>query len=149
MDIHTERKMNTKKTKNVEEALKEVANFCAGYLSNEVCGLIGYDGEQYVFEEGKNIANDTRSNFVLDPLQYLLFKNKYQTICIFHSHVVGDEEPSEFDILMSENSCISFCIYALNTKRYYLHRPRELEVDLDLLNRFEEEINKHNKKIDD
>jgi proteasome lid subunit RPN8/RPN11 len=149
MDILLEHKMKNKKLKSIQETLQEVATFCEGYLSNEVCGLIGYDGEDYVFEEGKNIAPDTRSNFVLDPLQYLMFKNKYQTISIFHSHVIGNEEPSEFDILMSENSCVPFSIYALNTKKYYVHKPREIENDSNLVDKLEQEINEYNKKTDD
>ena len=76
---------------------------------------------------------DPRHNFVLDPLQYLIFKDKYEVITVFHSHVIGDEEPSDFDVLMSENSCVPFSVYSLNTKKYYIHRPSQPETDLDLL----------------
>lgn len=141
--------MKTKKFKTIKESLKEVADFCEGSLINEVCGLIGFDDEEYIFQEGKNIATDPRHNFVLDPLQYLMFKNKYEVITIFHSHIIGDEEPSDFDILMSENSCVPFSVYSLNTKKYYIHRPRDPETNLDFLEEFEKEIQKHNISIND
>lgn len=141
--------MKTKEIKTIEDILKEVANFCEGSLINEVCGLIGFNGEQYIFQEGNNIATDPKNNFVLDPLQYLLFKSKYETIAIFHSHLIGDEEPSDFDVLMSENSCVPFCIYSLNTKKYYIHTPKDAETGIELLGKLKEKIIKHNTFIND
>jgi proteasome lid subunit RPN8/RPN11 len=141
--------MKTKRLKNTKESLKEISDFCEGSLINEVCGLVGFDNEEYIFQEGKNIANDPRNNFVLDPLQYLMFKEKYKVITIFHSHLVGDEKPSDFDISMSENSCVPFSIYSLNTKKYYIHKPSKPETELDLLEKFENEVIKHNISIDD
>ena len=132
--------MKTKRAKSINKTLEKVTDFCKGSFINEVCGIIGHDSMKYIFQEGKNIANDPRSNFVLDPLQYLLFKNKYETLCIFHSHVVGDENPSEFDILMSENSCIPFLIYSLNTKKFYLYIPKNIETDLDFIKKLNSEI---------
>lgn len=141
--------MKLKKFKNLNNLLMSVAEFCEGSLLNEVCGLVGFDGENYILQEGKNIAADTKNNFILDPLQYLMFKNKYKVISIFHSHLIGDEEPSDFDVLMSENSCVPFSIYSLNTKKHYVYRPREPDADLELLGLFEESIQKQNISIDD
>ena len=141
--------MKTKKLKKIKECLKEIELFCEGSLMNEVCGLIGFGNGEYVFQEGKNIASDPVNNFVLDPLQYLMFKEKYEVITIFHSHLVGDETPSDFDILMSENSCVPFSVYSLNTKKYHIHRPRKPETNIDLLASFEDEAVKHNILKDD
>lgn len=141
--------MKTKKLTNIKQTLQEIADFCEGSLMNEVCGLVGFHNENYIFQEGKNVASDPRHNFVLDPLQYLMFKDEYEVITVFHSHVIGDEEPSDFDVLMSENSCVPFSVYSLNTKKYYIHRPSHPETDLDLLSKFEDEIAKHNILIND
>jgi proteasome lid subunit RPN8/RPN11 len=141
--------MKVKKIKNIKKLFKKISFFCEESVKNEVCGIIGSDGENYIFQKAKNIANDPTSNFVLDPLQYLMFKNKYKTIAVFHSHVVGDEKPSDFDILMSENSCVPFVVYALNTKKYFLYTPKKPEVDLELIQDFEEKMKKHNLSVND
>ncbi len=141
--------MKTKKFKTIKECLEEIASFCELSIVNEVCGLVGFSDGEYVFQEGKNIATDPRHNFVLDPLQYLVFKDAYKVITIFHSHVIGDEEPSDFDILMSENSRVPFTVYSLNTKKYYIYRPNNPETELELLEKFEDELIKNNILIND
>ena len=121
--------MEIYKTKQLKRAISKIAEISEKKFIQEICGILGYDGENYVIQECKNISEKPAECFVMDPLQYLLFKEQYSTIAIFHSHIVGDETPSEFDIIMSENSCVPFLIYSLNTKNVYIHTPKHIDAD--------------------
>ena len=141
--------MKKYKSKYIKKILKEVAEMSKKRFSQEVCGLIGKNGDSYIIQECKNIAKDPRNNFVVDPVQFILFKNKNKLISIFHSHIVGDESPSDFDVIMSENSCIPFLIYSINTKKIHLYEPKNLDVDLKLLQKVNSKIKEYNILQDD
>jgi proteasome lid subunit RPN8/RPN11 len=76
---------------------------------------------------------------MIDPLNYLLFKDKYDLLAIYHSHINTDAKPSEFDIKMSNNCCIPFLIYSIETKKFNLYEPQNLEIDVNTHNRFKED----------
>ena len=132
--------MEIYKTKQLKRAISKIALMCEKRFNQEVCGIIGRSGDDYIVQECKNISDRPAECFVLDPIQYLLFKDEYSTIAIFHSHIVGDESPSEFDIMMSENSCIPFLIYSLNTKSVYIHTPKYIDADEEHLNKIKEKV---------
>jgi len=56
-------------------------------------------------------------------------------VAIFHSHIVGDESASEFDVKMSENCCQPFLIYSLNSKKINIYTPKNTEADVKILER--------------
>lgn len=132
--------MKTYKTKQQKRALTKIAEMCEKKVSIEVCGILGYDGDNYIIQECKNISEKPSEQFILDPIQYLMFKDEYSTIAIFHSHIVGDETPSDFDIMMSENSCVPFLIYSLNTKKIHIHTPKYIDADEKKLNKIKQKI---------
>jgi len=132
--------MEIYKTKQLKRAISKIAEISEKKFIQEICGILGYDGENYVIQECKNISEKPAECFVMDPLQYLLFKEQYSTIAIFHSHIVGDETPSEFDIIMSENSCVPFLIYSLNTKNVYIHTPKHIDADEKRLEKVKQKI---------
>tara|TARA_R110000772_G_C13044110_1_gene413315 strand:+ start:32 stop:475 length:444 start_codon:yes stop_codon:yes gene_type:complete len=139
--------MEIYKTKQIKRAIDKISEISESKVSQEVCGLLGKKKDYYVIQECINISETPRDQFVLDPIQYVLFKNEYEPIALFHSHIVGDESPSDYDILMSENSCLPFMIYALNTKAFYIHVPKNLDVDIELVKKTQYKIeeNKHDK----
>ena len=61
-------------------------------------------------------------------------------LALYHSHVVGNEDASDFDIVMSENSCVSFLIYSINTKKFNLYKPKYTECCDNLLKKLKEKI---------
>jgi len=132
--------METYKTKQLKRAISKIADISEKKFSQEICGILGHDGSDYIVQECKNISDRPSETFVMDPLHYLLFKEEYSTIAIFHSHIVGDETPSDFDIVMSENSCIPFMIYSLNTKNVYIHTPKHIDADKGKLEKVKEKI---------
>lgn len=136
--------MKTYKFKKIQESLKKIKEISEEKVLQEMCGLFGKCEDGYIVQECKNISRDPRNTFALDPLQFLMFKEKYQPIALFHSHIIGNEEPSDFDILMSENSCIPFIIYALNTKKMHIHTPEDSDVNFKLIKKTKEKINDYN-----
>ena len=102
---------------------------------NEVCGFVGYDDENFVIKEAANIAEDPKRFFLISPLDYLLFKEDYCLVAVFHSHIIADEQPSEFDRKMAENCCNPFLIYSLNTQKINIYEPQNMECDVNILHR--------------
>ena len=93
---------------------------------------MGFDHEadEYLVKEEENVSPEPTSYFLINPLNYLLFKDDYAMVAIFHSHLVADEKESEFDIKMSDNCCQAFLIYSLNTKKINIYSPQNLEGDV-------------------
>ena len=132
--------MEQYRTKQIKRALSKVSKISEKRVAQEICGLMGKDGDYYVVQECENISKDPRQFFEVDPLQFLLFKNEYKPIAIFHSHICGNEEASDFDIQMSENSCIPFMIYSLNTKKINLYIPEYSDADEDSIQKIIQKI---------
>ena len=120
-----------------KSALEHIKILCNKSLRNEICGFLGYCPKNNVFvvKEADNIADDPKSFFLIDPLEYLLFKEEYSLLAIYHSHLIGDEEPSDFDKNMSENCYISFLIFSLNTQKIYIYEPQNPDSDVNTLER--------------
>ena len=59
----------------------------------------------------------------------------YEIIAIYHSHVLGDEEESDFDVKMSENCCLPFLIFSLNTQKINIYEPQNSDSDVNILER--------------
>ena len=125
------------------DALKAIKKIAESDLRNEVCGFVAFDkngGDEFVIKEAKNVAEDPQKFFLINPLEYLLFKEDYNLIGIFHSHLVGDEKPSEFDKRMSENCCNPFLIYSLNTEKINIYEPQNMECDVNILRRLKDAL---------
>ena len=114
------------------EKIKELAH---KNFTKEICGFLGFDTEQkkYVVQLEDNISEAPQNQFVINPLNYLLFKEDYEMIAVFHSHIRGDETESEFDVKMADNCCQPFLIYSLNTKKINIYTPKTIEADVNKL----------------
>tara|TARA_R110002110_G_scaffold168233_1_gene369645 strand:+ start:310 stop:717 length:408 start_codon:yes stop_codon:yes gene_type:complete len=126
--------------KNIRETVSCIKKICRSSFRREVCGFVGFDHEadEYLVKEEENVSPEPTSYFLINPLNYLLFKDDYAMVAIFHSHLVADEKESEFDIKMSDNCCQAFLIYSLNTKKINIYSPENLEGDVNILERFKE-----------
>jgi proteasome lid subunit RPN8/RPN11 len=124
-----------KKTKDIKKVFKTISDWSKNNQSMEICGFVGFDEKQqkYVVQLEKNCSGDPRNFFAVDALNYLMFKNKYSILTVFHSHIVGDEEPSEFDIKMSENCCVPFLVYGLNSNKFKIYEPQNQEYNVNQL----------------
>ena len=125
------------KCKGEITALHKIKEMSHEHFKQEICGFLGYDYEkkEFIVQKEENIAKDPRSHFLINPLSYLLFKDYYGMIAVFHSHIIGDETESEFDVKMSDNCCQPFLIYSLNTKKINIYTPKTIESDVNILER--------------
>ena len=128
--------------KNLKEALAKIKNHCYTNPFIEICGFLGYDKnkKKYIVQLEDNCSSDPQNFFAIDALKYLLFKQKYSLASIFHSHIHGDENASEFDIKMSENCCVPFLIYGINTHKFSIYEPKYVESDVKVLKRIKSNL---------
>ena len=123
-------------TKLQSEILKIISEWCESRLTFETCGFIGEKDNVYTAMLCQNKSSDPRNFFSIDPLEYLFFIEEYNPVALFHSHIDGDENPSEQDIMMSENSCLPFFIYSLNTKNFHFYTPKKAKLDVSIIEKF-------------
>ena len=130
----------TVRFKDIQEALSCIRGIGDSSFRREVCGFVGFDTDtnEYLVKEEENVSPDPSNYFLINPLNYLLFKDKYSMVAVFHSHIVGDENESEFDVKMADNCCQAFLIYSLNTKKINIYSPKYVEGDVNILERFKE-----------
>ena len=130
---------------NIKETLQVIVDDSESNSFVEICGFLGFDREKeaYVVQIQKNVAEDPSKHFMIDPLDYLFFKEKYDLLAVYHSHINTDAEPSEFDVKMSNNCCIPFLIYSIETKKFDLYEPQNLETDVNTYNRFKEDYDNY------
>jgi len=130
---------------NIKETLQVIVDESESNSFVEICGFLGFDREKeaYVVQNEKNVAEDPSKHFMIDPLNYLLFKERYDLLAVYHSHINTDAEPSEFDVKMSNNCCIPFLIYSIETKKFDLYEPQNLETDVNTYNRFKEDYDNY------
>ena len=127
----------THKFKGEVSALHKIKEMAHKYFTKEICGFLGYDkkNKEFVVQLEDNASDDPKSYFLINPLSYLLFKDSYEMVAVFHSHILGDETESEFDVKMSDNCCQAFLIYSLNTKKINIYTPKTIEADVNILER--------------
>ena len=128
--------------KNLKQALDKIKDHCQSHPFVEICGFLGYDSQKrnYIVQLENNCSSQPQNFFAIDALKYLLFKQKYTLAAVFHSHIIGDEQASEFDIKMSENCCIPFLVYGLNTDKFAMYQPKNIECDKKILKRIKDNI---------
>jgi proteasome lid subunit RPN8/RPN11 len=93
--------------------------------AQEICGFVGKSNGKYILKKAKNISEDAKNFFCIDPVEYLLFKNDFNLLMCFHSHILGDEKFSEFD---------------LNTQKFNIYSPKTTESDVSIVDRFKEKL---------
>jgi len=126
------------KNKSIAKIRDFVVNACNEQVIQEVCGFVGWNDAGYIATVEKNDAADPKNFFAINPASYLMFAQENDMLAIFHSHIMGDETPSEFDIKMAEACCIPFVIYSLNSKKFHIYKPSECELNVKAFARLKE-----------
>lgn len=116
---------------NAEDLMSFLKKESDSNLFIEICGFFGKteDGK-FIYVKAPNRAKDPSNYFVIDPYDYLCFINKYKCLGVFHSHILGSEKASDFDITCSENLCYSFLIYSIETELFHLYEPENKDYDV-------------------
>jgi len=88
-----EQPIHIKGPKKALTAIKEIAH---KNFKREICGFLGFDEEkkEYLVQLEENISENPSNFFLINPLSYLLFKDNYKMVGVFHIHIMGDENPS-------------------------------------------------------
>jgi proteasome lid subunit RPN8/RPN11 len=124
--------------KNEIDALNFLKKESSENLFCEICGFLGYKENSFIVKIVKNRSKDPHVYFLIEPYDYLNFLNNYECLAIFHSHLQGSEDPSEFDIKTSENCCYPFLIYSIITKKFFLYEPTFKDYDVNKIERLKE-----------
>jgi proteasome lid subunit RPN8/RPN11 len=110
-------------------------------LLSELCALIGIDSNKnIIYKQMQNRSKDPYHYFIIDPYDYLNFIKKYSCLAVFHSHLVGCEEPSEFDVKTSENCCLAFITYSIVSEKFNIYEPEYKDYDVNIITRLKELI---------
>jgi proteasome lid subunit RPN8/RPN11 len=118
--------------------LREESNYS---LLAELCSIVGLNKDnKLVYRQMQNRSKDPAAYFMIDPYDYLSFINEYKCLAIFHSHLVGDELPSDFDASTSENCCYPFIIYSIVTEKFFIYEPEYKDYDVNIIQRLKELI---------
>ena len=135
-DSQEQTNMEDNITSSSISAIKDfIANQSFRNMNNEICGFVGFHEEsgKYVATIEKNESDNPRAFFSINPVKYLKFKQHNFMVAVFHSHVIGDENPSEFDVKMSEACCLPFIIYSINSKKFHIYEPKQKDYDVNIL----------------
>jgi proteasome lid subunit RPN8/RPN11 len=118
----------------IQEVLDLIKLEGAEHRSVERCGLLGYNKDEgFVIKTVQNKASDPSNFFMISPIDYLRFKKENDMVCVYHTHVIGDEEASSFDMKMSNACCIPFLIYGVKTDKFTVYTPSFCDTKNDLL----------------
>lgn len=108
-------------------------------LFAELCGLVGLDKDKnIVYKKMQNRSKSPESYFLIDPFDYLSFIKDFKILMIYHTHLYGDEFPSDFDEKTSENCCLPFLIYSITTEKFFIYEPTNKDYDVNIIQRLKE-----------
>lgn len=110
-------------------------------LLAEICAMVGTNkAGDLIYRQMQNRSKDPNMYFMIDPYDYLRFIKEYRVFGVFHSHLAGNEEPSDFDIKTSENCCLVFLIYSTITEKFSIYEPRLRDYDVNTVQRLKEAL---------
>lgn len=91
--------------------------------TREICGL--GNGSSLFFL--KNIAEDVKNTFLIDPNDYFKIFNQYNIGFCFHSHPVGPAVLSILDRELCRNSLVPFLVFSVYDENFAFHDPHTEE----------------------
>jgi len=96
---------------------------------NECCGLIGLNNlKEIQVVPCENTHFDKKKHFEISPKSFIEKSKGLDVVSVYHSHVISEPNPSEYDKVSSENWCLPFYIYSLKTKEFFLHFPKSYSI---------------------
>lgn len=103
-----------------EHALEESPYECCGILYQENGTL------ELKALRCKNIAENKRVMFSVDPSDYLKASNSGEIVSFYHSHV-NSSNFSDYDKVQSEHHEIKFIMYSLKDQKFREYEPKGIE----------------------
>jgi len=103
-----------------DHALEESPYECCGILYQEE------DSLRLKALRCRNIAENKRMMFSIDPSDYLKAANFGEIISFYHSHI-NSSEFSDYDKIQSEHHEIKFIMYSLKSQKFKEYEPKGCE----------------------
>ena len=103
--------------------IKEIKKISKKNPDCESCGFILKKNKKYTTVECSNVSSNSKYNFEIPDKEYIFAYKNYEIISIFHSHVVGDENLSNEDILIAEALDTPMIVYSLKSDKFKLFNP--------------------------
>ena len=89
----------------------------------EMCGLVLEENGIEKFIQVKNIADDKKSHFKIDPITLVSYQLKSKIKYVVHSHYGSDCSPSEEDKIQCREVGIPYLIVSYPDKDYTILQP--------------------------
>lgn len=86
---------------------------------NEACGLVVAHGRKVRTQRARNVAEEPRITFVIDPEAWLAIPEADEVVGIYHSHPVTPAEPSTADLVGCEASGLPWHIVTPSGAHHY------------------------------
>lgn len=85
----------------------------------EICGLIVSHRRKHLYVPCTNISQGG-DEFIIDPKEVAEIEDKYKIVCVVHSHININPNPSQADLIQIEQHQLPYLIvnYPLNTWTY-------------------------------
>ena len=103
---------------------KEAALKHAISSNNEVCGLISIVKGKTKYFPCKNLAEDTGTEFVICPDDWMIAEDAGELVGVFHSHPNCSPEPSETDLESCDDLDLPFYIVNPNANEWHYMEPK-------------------------
>ncbi len=84
-------------SRTTKDALEEMKHYAELHYPNEACGIIISTGNKFKLIDCKNISNEPRHNFIIDPADWLKASQQGTIEAYWHSHVNLSSAPSGAD----------------------------------------------------
>ena len=109
---------------------KKIINDLFEVYPEEGCGLLINKRGKIIWKFCKNIADDKKETFQIDPKEYVEARLSGDIYAIVHSHPDISCEPSEADIKASDHLGIPYIIYSLPDAEKFVYTPKKLSNSL-------------------
>ena len=96
----------------------------ASSSNNEVCGLISIVKGKTKYFPCKNLAEDTETEFVICPDDWMIAEDAGELVGVFHSHPNCSPEPSETDLESCDDLDLPFYIVNPNANEWHYMEPK-------------------------
>lgn len=119
--------------KNLSSCLEFFKRQAISSPQKEIVGFLGLKDGKPVAKITTNRSPNPQEYFMVDPMEFYSFDKEFEFIAVFHSHIYGDSEFSDFDRDSSENSVIPFIVYSLPEDKFNIYEPSGHDVDENVI----------------
>lgn len=109
----------------MDSALKNIKKMALSNHTQEICGFLVRNGSSHTAIQSRNDAKDKENFFQINPSQYLAAKlGNEEIVAVFHSHIKGSADPSDFDKKMSAHCDLDFLIYSIEDDEFKTYKKK-------------------------